>query len=100
MLSSMYYVLDNHSLTVKILEREPATLEAALSIASRLEAYERTTVTITALESFDIEREKGRHRNFKVVKQFEPSQSSEIMIANLTEKLAESISESSSRTSR
>jgi hypothetical protein len=46
--------LDDQKLRVKVFEREPQTLEAALSIASKLEAYGKSTVASAATGSVDM----------------------------------------------
>jgi hypothetical protein len=51
--------LDDHRLRVRVLEREPQTLEAALSIASRLEAYDKSTVVSTAAGSTDMTEDRA-----------------------------------------
>jgi hypothetical protein len=52
--------LDNDNLRIRILEREPQTLEAALKIASKLEAYDKSTSS--AFYSHTDEKETGRER--------------------------------------
>jgi hypothetical protein len=52
--------LNNDNLRIRILEREPQTLEAALKIASKLEAYDKSTSS--AFYSHTDEKETGRER--------------------------------------
>lgn len=45
--------LDDYQLRIRVLEREPQTLEAALSIASKLEAYRKSADASTLAEGAD-----------------------------------------------
>ena len=82
--------LDNHTLRVRILEREPSSLETALNIASRLEAYEQTAPqSSSVLESFDDERGKMRSRHLKGVKHTESTPISERVDVDLNRQLKE-----------
>lgn len=55
--------LDNGSQRVRILEHEPQTLEDALKIACRLEAYDKSAVSANVADEYDDFRgkERGRH---------------------------------------
>ena len=80
--------LENQNLHVRILEREPKTLEEALSIASKLEAYERTATPKDSTEYFD-ETSKGRHRHAREIRAGGPDPSLEATIKDLSRQLAE-----------
>ena len=56
--------LNNQSLRVRVLEREPRTIEEALNVASRLEAYERSPSCTVVGEYYD-EPLKERGRNVR-----------------------------------
>ena len=53
--------LGNQRLRVRILEKEPTTLEEALRIASRLEAFERTNEEESDFHHSEPVRKNGRH---------------------------------------
>lgn len=65
--------LDNHSMRVRILEREPGSLDEALSLACRFEAYDRTCVSSENDGDEDRYKTKSRHVR-QVVTKSEPDE--------------------------
>ena len=55
--------LNNNEMRIKVLEREPSTLEEALSIVCRLEAYERVPADKAVEEMIDEDRGRNRVRH-------------------------------------
>ena len=81
--------LNHQQMRVRILEREPRTLEEALSIASRLEAYDRTAPAAVAVEAFDDERGKTRSRHVRNIQAPVPSFNNDAAVEKLSKQVAE-----------
>ena len=59
--------LDNGNLRVRILEREPLTLEDALSIACRLEAFDKSAPSSCVNDDPDSSKGRERPRHVRTV---------------------------------
>jgi hypothetical protein len=83
--------LDQPSLKLRILEKEPKTLEEALSLASRLEAYDRT-VNTTETSEIEAEYQHRRNRHVRTVAATSPSTSTsttELALRDLTKQMSD-----------
>ena len=81
--------LHDQSLRVRILEREPKTLEEALNLACRLEAYDRTAVPDSnSAETYD-ERGRGRQRHVRTVTDSQVTSKTDEKLEYLTKKIAD-----------
>jgi hypothetical protein len=82
---SFLEALDNHALRVRILDKDPKTLEDALSIACRLEAFEKADVD--QLEKSHAE--KGRNKSVRFAAISNPSSDTEGARAETEKQLRE-----------
>jgi hypothetical protein len=80
--------LDNHSMRVRILEREPSSLDEALSLACRFEAYDRTCVSSQNDSDEDRYRTKFRHVR-QVTSKSEPNEMETVSLCSLSKQLSE-----------
>jgi hypothetical protein len=80
--------LDDKHLRIRVLEREPKTLEEALNIASRLEAYDKTS----PLTNEEIEEERyrnGKARHVRTVTKVESVPGADGAMNQLTKQLSD-----------
>jgi hypothetical protein len=81
-------MLDNNSLRVRILEHEPQTLDDALRIARRLEAYDKSAVPTSASADYEDGRSRERSRHVRTVAPC-PSNSRDSSLQAIVEKFAQ-----------
>jgi len=75
-------------LRVRILEWEPKDLDEALQLASRFEAYGKTTIS-TSMDGAEVERKRQRGRNLRAVNSGSKSTDVDDVLHDLTKKVAE-----------
>jgi transposase InsO family protein len=80
--------LSDQNLRIRVLEREPKTLEEALNIASRLEAYDRTALPTT--DEFEEEKYRnGKTRHVRSVTKSGSAYNDESKLEQLTKQLSD-----------
>jgi hypothetical protein len=85
---SFLNALDNNSLRARILEHEPQTLDEALRIACRLEAYDKSAVPTSASDDCEDGRSRERSRHVRSVASC-PSNSRDSSLQDIVEQLAQ-----------
>jgi hypothetical protein len=81
-------MLDNNSLHVRILEHEPQTLDDALRIACRLEAYDKSAVPTSASDDYEDGKSRERSRHVRTMAPC-PSNSRDSSLQAIVEQLAQ-----------
>ena len=81
--------LNNHEMRIRVLEKEPSTLEEALSIACRLEAYERVPIEKAVEEIVDEDRGRNRIRHARQLQVASASDVRDRALEQITQQLAE-----------
>src|SRR5208282_4239076 len=80
--------LNNHEMRIRVLEKEPSTLEEALSIACRLEAYEQVPVEKAVEEIVDEDRGRNRIRHARQLQVASASDVRDRALEQITQQLA------------